>query len=129
VYKKENMSTRSRIAIENESGIVNSIYCHFDGYVSGVGKTLFNHYDKEKLQKLIELGDISSLGESTIDTVAYCRDRGEDLHSTSYLDVEGLFELGFESGEEYVYCLNREGIWIFKEDTDSEISNLKEALN
>ena len=123
------MSTRSRIAIENESGIVNSIYCHFDGYVSGVGKTLFNHYDKEKLQKLIELGDISSLGESTIDTVAYCRDRGEDLHSTSYLDVEGLFELGFESGEEYVYCLNREGIWIFKEDTDSEISNLKEALN
>ena len=123
------MSTRSRIAIENESGIVNSIYCHFDGYISGVGKTLFNHYDKEKLQKLIELGDISSLGESTIDTEAYCRDRGEDLHSTSYLDVEGLFELGFESGEEYVYCLNREGIWIFKEDTDSEISNLKEALN
>jgi len=123
------MSTRSRIAIENESGIVNSIYCHFDGYVDGVGKTLFNHYDKEKLQKLIELGDISSLGESTEDTVAYCRDRGEDLHSTSYLDVEGLFELGFESGEEYVYCLNREGIWIFKEDTDSEISNLKEALN
>ena len=123
------MSTRSRIAIENESGIVNSIYCHFDGYVDGVGKTLFNHYDKEKLQKLIELGDISSLGESTIDTVAYCRDRGEDLHSTGYLDVEGLFELGFESGEEYVYCLNREGIWIFKEDTDSEISNLKEALN
>ena len=123
------MSTRSRIAIENESGIVNSIYCHFDGYVDGVGKTLFNHYDKEKLQKLIELGDISSLGESTIDTVAYCRDRGEDLHSTSYLDVEGLFKLGFESGEEYVYCLNREGIWIFKEDTDSEISNLKEALN
>ena len=123
------MSTRSRIAIENESGIVNSIYCHFDGYISGVGKTLFNHYDKEKLQKLIELGDISSLGESTIDTVAYCRDRGEDLHSTSYLNVEGLFELGFESGEEYVYCLNREGIWIFKEDTDSEISNLKEALN
>ena len=123
------MSTRSRIAIENESGIVNSIYCHFDGYVDGVGKTLFNHYDKEKLQKLIELGDISSLGESTEDTVAYCRDRGEDLHSTSYLDVEGLFELGFESGEEYVYCLNKEGIWIFKEDTDSEISNLKEALN
>jgi hypothetical protein len=80
-------------------------------------------------QKLIELGDISSLGESTIDTVAYCRDRGEDLHSTGYLNVEGLFELGFESGAEYVYCLNREGIWIFKEDTDSEISNLKEALN
>jgi hypothetical protein len=123
------MATRSRIAIENESGIVNSIYCHFDGYVDGVGITLFKHYDKEKLQKLIELGDISSLGESTIDTVAYCRDRGEDLHSTSYLDVEGLFKLGFGSSVEFVYCLTKEGIWIFKEDTDSEISNLKEALN
>ena len=122
------MSTRSRIAIENESGIVNSIYCHFDGYVDGVGKTLFNHYDKEKLQKLIELGDISSLGESTIDTVAYCRDRGEDLHSTSYLDVEGLFELGFESGAEYVYCLNRDGIWLVNRCGSSNVEILKETL-
>jgi len=122
------MSTRSRIAIEKESGIVNSIYCHFDGYVSGVGKTLFNHYDKEKLQKLIELGDISSLKESTIDTVAYCRDRGEDLHSTSYLDVEGLFELGFESGVEYVYCLNRDGIWLVNRYGSSNVEILKETL-
>ena len=122
------MSTRSRIAIENESGIVNSIYCHFDGYVDGVGKTLFNHYDKEKLQKLIELGNISSLGESTEDTVAYCRDRGEDLHSTGYLNVEGLFELGFGSSVEFVYCLNRDGIWLVCEDTSSNVEILKEKL-
>ena len=122
------MATRSRIAIENESGIVNSIYCHFDGYVDGVGKTLFNHYDKEKLQKLIELGDISSLGESTEDTVAYCRDRGEDLHSTGYLNVEGLFELGFGSSVEFVYCLNRDGIWLVCEDTSSNVEILKEKL-
>jgi hypothetical protein len=122
------MSTRSRIAIEKESGIVNSIYCHFDGYVDGVGKTLFNHYDKEKLQKLIELGDISSLGESTEDTVAYCRDRGEDLHSTSYLKVEHLFELGWESGAEYIYCLNRDGIWLVNEYYSSNVEILKEKL-
>jgi hypothetical protein len=61
-------------------------------------------------------------------TVAYCRDRGEDLHTTSYLSVEGLFENGFNSGEEFVYCLTKDGTWIFKEDTYSEISNLKEAL-
>jgi hypothetical protein len=122
------MSTRSRIAIEKQDGTVKSIYCHFDGYVDGVGKTLFNHYDKEKLEKLIELGDISVLKESTENTVAYHRDRGEDLHTTSYLSVEGLFENGFNSGEEFVYCLTKDGTWIFKEDTDSEISNLKEAL-
>jgi hypothetical protein len=106
------MATRSRIAIENQDGTVSSIYCHFDGYLSGVGKKLFNHYDKEKLEKLIELGDISSLGESTEDTVAYCRDRGEDLHSTHYLSVEGLFENCFRSGEEYVYYLTKEGVWL-----------------
>jgi hypothetical protein len=122
------MSTRSRIAIEKQDGTVKSIYCHFDGYVDGVGKTLFNHYDKEKLEKLIELGDISVLHESTENTVAYCRDRGEDLHTTSYLSVEGLFENGFNSGEEFVYCLTKDGTWIYKEDIGSEISNLKEAL-
>ena len=106
------MSTRSRIAIENQDGTVQSIYCHFDGYISGVGKTLFNHYDREKLEKLIELGDISSLDESTEDTVAYCRDRGEDFHSTGYLNVEGLFENGFNSGEEFMYCLSKNGVWL-----------------
>jgi hypothetical protein len=74
------MSTRSRIAIETESGTVKSIYCHFDGYVSGVGKTLFNHYDREKLEKLIELGDISSLGESTENTVAYHGEIGGKIY-------------------------------------------------
>jgi hypothetical protein len=123
------MSTRSRIAIEKQDGTVKSIYCHFDGYVDGVGKTLFNHYDKEKLEKLIELGDISVLKESTENTVAYHRDRGEDLHTTSYLNVEGLFENGFNSGEEFVYCLTKDGTWIYKEDIGSEISNLKEGSN
>ena len=106
------MSTRSRIAIETESGTVKSIYCHFDGYVSGVGKILYNHYDKEKLEKLIELGDISSLGESTENTVAYHRDRGEDLHSIDYLNIEGLFGNCFRSGEEYAYYLNKDGVWL-----------------
>jgi hypothetical protein len=122
------MSTRSRIAIENQNGTVDSIYCHFDGYLSGVGETLFNHYDKEKLEKLIELGDISTLGESTEDTVAYCRDRGEDLYSNHYLDINSLFEYGFKSGEEYVYCLTKEGVWVFK-SYDNDVSDLKEALD
>jgi len=121
------MATRSRIAIENEDGTVKSIYCHFDGYVGNNGKILFNHYDKEKLEKLIELGDISSLGESTEDTAAYHRDRGEDLHTTSYLNVEGLFENGSDSGEEYIYCLTKEGVWVFK-DYSNKILDLKEKL-
>jgi hypothetical protein len=56
------MSTRSRIAIENQNGSVTSIYCHFDGYISGVGKLLKNATQSiRKVEELIELGDISAL--------------------------------------------------------------------
>jgi hypothetical protein len=122
------MATRSRIAIENQDGTVDSIYCHFDGYLRGVGKKLMEHYDKEKLKNLIELGDISVLGESTEDTEAYHRDRGEDLHSTHFLDVEGLFENGFRSGEEYIYCLTKNGLWLVNRYGESVVSYLVDEL-
>lgn len=122
------MATRSRIAIENQDGKVKSIYCHWDGYLSGVGKTLFNHYDKEKLEKLIELGDISALEDSLEYTIAYARDRGEDLNFTTFPNVEDLFDYGFESGIEYIYCLTNSGIWLVNGLGSSHIAILQEEL-
>jgi hypothetical protein len=122
------MATRSRIAIENQDGTVQSIYCHFDGYIDGVGTTLFNHYDREKLEKLIELGDISSLDESTEDTVAYARDRDEDLNFTLFPNVPDLFDYGFESGVEYIYCLAKNGIWLVNKLGSNNVAILKEEL-
>lgn len=59
------MSTRCRIGVELPDGKIKSIYCHHDGYISGVGKVLHDHYDSNELaEQLIELGDISSLGET-----------------------------------------------------------------
>ena len=122
------MSTRSRIAIENQNGTVTSIYCHFDGYLSGVGKKLFEHYDREKTEKLIELGDISALGESTLDTIAYHRDRNEDLHFKTFPNVPDLFDYGFESGIEYIYCLTIGGIWLVNKLGRSTVDILVEEL-
>lgn len=122
------MATRSRIAIENQDGTVKSIYCHWDGYLSGVGKTLFNHYDKEKLEKLIELGDISALEDSLEYTIAYARDRGEDLNFKEFPNVEDLFDYGFESGIEYIYCLTNSGIWLVNELGSSHVAILQEEL-
>lgn len=121
------MATRSRIAIEKQDGTVDSIYCHFDGYIDGVGKMLFEKYsDREKVEKLIELGSLSSLG-SQIEpnstkthtfnnpqddvTVAYHRDRGSDLNIGTYSNVEDFFENGF-TGVSYVYCLTKDNRWI-----------------
>lgn len=57
------MSTRSRIGVRLSDGKIKSIYCHFDGYPEGVGRTLTKHYtDPKKVEDLIALGDISVLG-------------------------------------------------------------------
>ena len=59
------MSTRCRIAIKEPNGAYRSIYCHNDGYPQGVGEILETYYtDVNKIEKLMDLGDISSLGSS-----------------------------------------------------------------
>ena len=111
------MATRSRIAIENQDGTVTSIYCHWDGGIGTNGERLSQNYTTTELVSgLIELGNISSLGESTEDTVAFARDRGEDLNQTTYDDVPTLFESGFNSGVEYVYCFTKSGQWLVSDD-------------
>lgn len=92
------MGTRSTIAIRNTDGTFEAIYCHWDGYLSHNGRILVENYTtEEKVRELIQLGDISSLGEEIgrkhpFDTyeipqhvsaawktwcTAYGRDRGE----------------------------------------------------
>jgi hypothetical protein len=57
------MATRSTIALEFADGTIGQVYAHWDGYLSHNGKILFENYsDPFKLQKLIDLGDVSSLG-------------------------------------------------------------------
>ena len=74
------MATRSRIAIKHENETIESVYCHWDGYPQANGATLLEHYtDKNKVAALISLGSLSSLGQTPVSTVAYHRDRGEDL--------------------------------------------------
>jgi len=62
------MSTNSTIAIEYPSGVVDAIYCHFDGYpidgdaTWGVGWLLYQHYqDEQKIKALIRLGSLREL--------------------------------------------------------------------
>ena len=56
------MGTRSRIGIELPDHSVVSVYCHYDGYVEGNGRELVEHFNtKEKVQELINGGDMSSL--------------------------------------------------------------------
>jgi len=56
------MGTRSRIGIQLPDFTVVSAYCHYDGYPSGNGKELVEHYqNRDDVQKLIDGGSMSSL--------------------------------------------------------------------
>jgi len=122
------MATRSRIAIEKENGTVESIYCHWDGYPENNGRILVENYtDHEKVQALIDLGDISYLApnvEAAPDTghtfndpvdgvvVAYGRDRGETgIGKKSHSSVPDFFNGDIE---EYGYMFTQEGQWLVK---------------
>jgi hypothetical protein len=53
------MGTRSTIALEFADGTVEQVYCHWDGYLSGVGAELQSDYmDPFALRDLIDDGDM-----------------------------------------------------------------------
>ena len=118
------MATRSRIGIEHQDGTVTSIYCHFDGYISGNGETLQTNYsNREKVEQLIALGDISSLESDIDETIAYHRDRGEDLNQHQHKDVEGFF---VDNMQEYGYLLTKDNKWLVS--TGGPVAELQLAL-
>lgn len=59
------MSTRSMIGIRNHGGTIEAIYCHYDGYPDGVGRTLIEHYGNlERARALVAMGDLSAVAEN-----------------------------------------------------------------
>ena len=85
-------------------GRCRAIYCHFDGYPEGTGKTLLDHYaSPEKVDALIGLGDISCLKEEVEAdgedkehcTLAYARDYGEKLYPAREMTLEEFVRGGY----------------------------------
>jgi hypothetical protein len=105
------MATRSFIGKIYQGGIT-GVYCHFDGYPGGVGAALQRHYtDPLKVDALLELGSLSSLGLSIEQTVAYARDRGEPLADPLFYGSEEALTLGCrEIGMQYAYVFDS-GQW------------------
>ena len=99
------MSTRATITLKMKQGGYKSIYLHFDGYEEYAGAILREHYNTyEKVEQLIALGDLSSIGclinPTTSDhswnnpepnvCVAYHRDRGEDWEDTKPVECQRM---------------------------------------
>lgn len=129
------MSTRSMIAVMHGNK-AKAVYCHWDGYVAHNGAILVEHYDSVKANKLVSMGDISSLrpniGEahafSSLDTempaeeydeiygdmcTFYGRDRGEEgCEYKSFQSLHDLLDNAESRWCEYVYIL-RGNEWFY----------------
>lgn len=106
------MSTNSLIGIEKQDGNVEYIYCHWDGYLSGNGAWLLQNYqDRTKVQALINLGDISSLGNTVEECVAYHRDRGEAWEDVKPDTVSREEYLKRPIDVPYLYLYDTQGRW------------------
>lgn len=132
------MSTRAKIMIVDSNNIVTGIYCHFDGYLDGVGATLLKYYsDLDKVKDLIALGSISYL-EKSIEcplghsfntpikgyTVAYHRDRGEDFCQSRGVIENGIIKnITFEEYN-YVYFESNSEWYLKSKDNLTLLSTL-----
>jgi hypothetical protein len=120
------MSTNCAVGVVIK-GKIHAVYGHWDGYVDGVGKTLYNHYDQAKAEALIAQGSFSVLGSEIGVAHAfdadrgpdalkyknmctfYGRDRGEEDQEAVVFDTSEEF-VDYFSGE-YWYLLGTDGIW------------------
>lgn len=130
------MSTNSTISIQNQDGTIDSIYCHWDGYLEWNGKILFQNFNtEEKVRELISGGDLSSLYMNvnpTIEThsyenpekdvcIYYGRDRGEkDIEFKTFAAANALplqeFNYLFMNGVWHLFCFGTGKFSVLLED-------------
>lgn len=126
------MATRSLIGKILPGGGILAIYCHWDGYPENNGEILKNHYqDSEKVDKLISLGNLSSLAPEIGDEPhdfnsppdGVCNFYGRDRRETR-MDPQlshTLTQFMKRAGKcvaEYVYIFN-DGKWGYSRVTSS----------
>ena len=117
------MATRSRIGIQLSDDSILSVYHHWDGYPSWLGRILRTHYNfRHQVEELIDGGDMSVCwtdesfrnSDGKIEKKAeygpqYYSERGEDCPPR--LDNNIIEYLDKENGEEYAYVYTRDGEW------------------
>jgi hypothetical protein len=134
------MGTRSAIGIKH-GDVVKAVYCHWDGYLEHNGLILARFYDNSvKVNKLISMGDLSSLGASIgeqqdfnayrdVSTLEetwckfYKRDRGEENVDYRTFANEQDYLDNFNAGVEFHY-LFKDGKWYYS-DYGNEFTELE----
>ena len=100
------MSTRSMIAVQDADGACYAVYCHFDGYVSHMGKMLTTYFNSdEKAADLVNEGELSAIDVSAENEVVLEHfeedfDKREIEYYDTVVDMLNAFQ---NSDREYLY--------------------------
>ena len=133
------MATRSRIGIQLSDDSVLSVYHHWDGYPSWLGRILNTHYNtKEKVSELIDGGDMSSCWTDSV----WGKDREDgQKYGPEYYSARGescppslmtMDEyLNKNNNEEFAYVFTSAG-WVCYDmneynDSDPEVTTIPEG--
>ena len=130
------MATRGRVGLELADGSILSIYNHFDSYPEFLGVKLVENFNtREKVEALVDLGDISALwtnlgwnNETLPETgpLPYSS-RGEDCPPRLDATLIDDYLLG-ENNEEYHYIFTRNNQWVCYNMHQFDDSKLPEVV-
>lgn len=118
------MATRSLIGIVREDKSVQVIYCHWDGYPEYVGVQLaLNYKNAETIEKLLELGDRSSLTGAPDYENTYKNMQNQEIKKWTYSSKQEFYESD-KSGAEFIYLWQDNDWTVYKAWADNDMENL-----
>ena len=95
------MGTRSMIGIlKEDTGMIEASYCHYDGYLEGVGSTLLDNYNTDETANKVATGGYLSF--LTPDYEASKEDAVNDDPAELFFDKD-VYEKSDNWGAEYLY--------------------------
>lgn len=137
------MGDRSTIAILKVDGTIESIYTHWNGFISGNGALLYQYHNSRELVKdLIKLGDIYQLTDilepekfilHTLDnpqigvSVFYARDGGGEVVINKYPTLEHYLESNDLQGYNYVFH-EKKNQWYCVDNLTKKLEKLTKHL-
>jgi len=115
------MGTHAMIGYWNKNtGEVEATYCHYDGYVEGVGRTLVEYYNNDVVANAVSVvGYLSSLEPSLADSIQSAVHKNEP--TVPYESVEQYMKNGYDyCGAEYLYLWDGEA-WFYASRYATEV--------
>ena len=105
------MGTSAMIGIYKENKVTAS-YCHYDGYVEGVGRTLVKSYNSQYDAEIVAKGGyLSSLSDD------YVESKTNSVNSDAPIEYENvqhfMDQAANDSGAEYLYLWDGEAWFVY----------------